>query len=73
MHISLCLSSPMMTVCRILNSFIFDECLYQMHSLLIPAFCRFRDSDSHKLVCFIPQFVDLRFYYDCEPPHNHPL
>merc|ERR1712154_300099 len=30
--------------------FLFDECLHEMHSLVNPSFCRFRDSNSYKLI-----------------------
>lgn len=32
------------------NSQVFDECIFEMHSLIFPAFCRFRESDSNHLV-----------------------
>lgn len=38
-------------------SCIFDDCLYQMHTMLIPLFTQFRDSDSYKLVRCCPLLI----------------
>ena len=32
-------------------SYLFDECLVELHSFLLPAFSRFVDSEEYRLVC----------------------